>query len=111
MIKNTPTICSFCSCGCGMFIRTQDGEARGIIPSTSHPVSQGRLCHRGWNRFQNLRSVNRLVKPLVRDGEGMKETGWNEALKLSGEKIKDLIGKYGPESIGVIGSPLAFQRR
>jgi len=105
VIKNTPTICSFCSCGCGMFVRTQDGEARGVLPSTSHPVSQGRLCHRGWNRFQNLRSVNRLVKPLVREGEGMKETGWNEALKLSGEKIKDLIGKHGPESIGVIGSP------
>lgn len=105
MIKNTPTICSFCNNGCGMFVRSDGKEAVGCLPMTLHPVSEGRLCHRGWNRFQNLRSFNRLSLPLVRDGSNLKETTWTEALQKSTEKISELLSHYGPQSVGVIGSP------
>ena len=105
MIKNTPTICSFCNTGCGMFIRAEGEEALGVLPITHHPVSEGRLCHRGWNRFQNLRSVNRIPRPLIREGSNLKEMSWEEALQKCKERISDLLDRYGPESIGVIGSP------
>ncbi|MCX5879939.1 MAG: molybdopterin-dependent oxidoreductase [Deltaproteobacteria bacterium] len=105
MVKNTPTICSFCSNGCGMFIRSDGKEAIGCLPMTLHPVSEGRLCHRGWNRFQNLRSFNRLSLPLVREGSNLKEVTWPEALQKTTEKISELLSRYGPQSLGVIGSP------
>lgn len=105
MIKNTPTICSFCSNGCGMFIRSDGKEAVGCLPMTLHPVSEGRLCHRGWNRFQNLRSLNRLSLPLYREGPNLKQVAWPEALQKSKEKISELLSRHGPQSIGVIGSP------
>ncbi|MCX8012659.1 MAG: molybdopterin-dependent oxidoreductase, partial [Desulfobacterota bacterium] len=101
MIKNTPTICSFCSNGCGMFIRTQGEESLGVIPIINHPVSEGRLCHRGWNRYQNLRSLNRILHPRV-EGDSV---SWEEALTKIAEKISALLNDFGPQSIGVIGSP------
>ncbi|HJX30364.1 MAG TPA: molybdopterin-dependent oxidoreductase [Thermodesulfobacteriota bacterium] len=105
MIKNTPTICSFCSNGCGMFVRTNGEEALGVLPLISHPVSQGRLCHRGWNRFQNLRSLNRINRPLLRDGNQAKEVGWEEAFQKIKEKLSGILSSYGPQAIGIIGSP------
>jgi predicted molibdopterin-dependent oxidoreductase YjgC len=72
---------------------------------TLHPVSEGRLCHRGWNRFQNLRSLNRLSLPLLRDGSNLKQVAWPEALQKTTEKISQLLSRHGPQSIGVIGSP------
>ncbi|MDI6776841.1 MAG: molybdopterin-dependent oxidoreductase [Syntrophales bacterium] len=105
MIKNTPTICSFCSNGCGMFIRTDGVEPQGILPVTGHPVSEGRLCHRGWNRFQNLRSLNRVIRPLIREGGQLKEVDWEKALRKCNERLSELINSYGPQSLGVVGSP------
>lgn len=105
MVKNTPTICSFCNSGCGMFIRSDGQEAIGCLPMTHHPVSEGRLCHRGWNRFQNLRSFNRLSLPLVREGPNLKEVTWPEALQKTAVKISELLSRYGAQSVGVIGSP------
>ena len=105
MIKNISTICSFCNTGCGMFVRLNGEEAVGILPNTRHPVNEGRLCKRGWNRYQNLRSENRLSHPLVRKGSKLEEVGWDEALQISKEKISYILSRYGPQAIGVVGSP------
>ncbi len=105
MVRITPTICSFCSNGCGMFMRTTGDEPVGVLPITAHPVSRGRLCHRGWNRYQNLRSVNRLLRPLLRGQAHCKEVSWDDALQAAHEKISDLLNRHGPRSLGVVGSP------
>ncbi len=105
MINNIPTVCSFCNTGCGMFVRMEGEEAVGILPIIRHPVNEGRLCPRGWNRYQNLRSMNRLTHPLTRRGSRLGKTGWDEALQISKEKISSILNLYGPQAIGVIGSP------
>ena len=105
MINNIPTVCSFCNTGCGMFVRMEGEEAVGILPIIHHPVNEGRLCQRGWNRYQNLRSMNRLTHPLTRRGTRLGKTGWDEALQISKEKISSILNLYGPQAIGVIGSP------
>jgi formate dehydrogenase major subunit len=88
-----------------MFVRSDGKEAVGCLPMTLHPVSEGRLCHRGWNRFQNLRSFNRIALPLVREGSNLKQVAWTEALQKTTERISELLSRHGPQSIGVIGSP------
>jgi predicted molibdopterin-dependent oxidoreductase YjgC len=88
-----------------MFVRSDGKEAIGVLPMTHHPVSEGRLCHRGWNRFQNLRSLNRPSRPLLRENSRLKEVTWPEALQTTKERISELLSRYGPQSIGVIGSP------
>lgn len=88
-----------------MFMRTDGDEPTGVLPITNHPVSKGRLCHRGWNRYQNLRNGNRILRPLIRQGSSLKEASWEEAFEKSAAKIADLLSRHGPQSIGVIGSP------
>lgn len=88
-----------------MFLRSDGKEAIGVLPIMNHPVSEGRLCHRGWNRYQNLRSLNRLSSPLSREDSRLKEVTWPEALEKIKEKISELISCHGPQSLGVLGSP------
>ncbi len=49
MLNFTPTICPYCGVGCGMLLAEEDGALCGTSPLVTHPVSQGRLCIKGWN--------------------------------------------------------------
>ena len=42
------TTCIYCGCGCGLFLHVEDGRVVGASPSPLHPMSQGRLCIKGW---------------------------------------------------------------
>jgi anaerobic selenocysteine-containing dehydrogenase len=47
--RNTLTTCVYCGCGCGIYVETMDGQITGVWPPKTHPVSQGKLCIKGWN--------------------------------------------------------------
>ena len=83
------TVCSMCSAGCGITVRTREGRAKKIEGNPSHPVSQGRLCARGQAGLQVLYNPDRVTTPLQQTGE--RESGdwlpltWTEGLaQLSG---------------------------
>ena len=83
------TVCSMCSAGCGITVRTREGRAKKIEGNPSHPVSQGRLCARGQAGLQVLYNPDRVTTPLRQTGE--RESGdwlpltWTEGLaQLSG---------------------------
>ena len=63
------TVCSMCSAGCGISVRTLEGRAKKIEGNPAHPVSQGRLCARGQAGLQILYNPDRLTGPMSRAGE------------------------------------------
>lgn len=98
MAKPLPTICSFCGCGCGLYFDVgPGGDVIGVVPSSGHPVSQGRLCRRGWHLHQPLRSSERWRQPSIRQGYGRQEVSWLEAVAAAAAALQ-----AGP--IGVLGS-------
>ena len=66
MTNFVPTICPYCGAGCGMLLVVNDGVVVGTEPWARHPVSEGKLCIRGWNAHQFIHSKDRLTKPLVK---------------------------------------------
>ena len=92
------TVCSMCSAGCGITVRTREGRAKKIEGNPSHPVSQGRLCARGQAGLQVLYNPDRVTTPLRQTGE--RGSGdwlpltWTEGLaQLSGRL--DELGSSG----------------
>ena len=63
------TVCSMCSAGCGITVRTREGRAKKIEGNPGHPVSQGRLCARGQAGLQVLYNPDRVTTPLRQTGE------------------------------------------
>lgn len=88
------TVCSMCSAGCGISVRTREGRAKKIEGNPSHPVSQGRLCALGQAGLQVLYNPDRLTAPLVRTGErasgAFEETTWEEGLAELAGRLRPL---------------------
>ncbi|MFT5697339.1 MAG: putative molibdopterin-dependent oxidoreductase YjgC [Desulforhopalus sp.] len=99
-----PSICSYCGTGCGVLFETIDGKLNSTIPMKSHPVSQGKLCIKGWNLHEHINSPMRLKKPMVKTFGRFINTSWDEAIQITADKFKEIIEKHGPDSIGVLVS-------
>lgn len=78
------TVCSMCTAGCGISVRTREGRAKKIEGNPSHPVSQGRLCALGQSGLQVLYNPDRLTGPLMQTAErgsmSFTQVTWEEGL-------------------------------
>jgi len=82
-----------------------NGGLVGVAPSETHPVSQGRLCARGWSAHEAALWGNRLSQPLVNRNGKLESVSWDEALDHVAGRIKKLID--AGKSVGVLGSARA----
>lgn len=90
-----------------MYLEVLDGQVVGTLPVKTHPVSEGKLCIKGWNAHAFIHHPDRLTKPLIkRDGRFM-EAGWDEALDLVAERLTAIQEKEGPDAVGVLSSAKA----
>jgi predicted molibdopterin-dependent oxidoreductase YjgC len=81
-----------------------DGRIQGVLPAKQHPISQGKLCVKGWNAAGFVYHPERLTTPQIRDGEGFRDVGWDEALNQVAEKLIAIRDEHGPDSIGFLAS-------
>ena len=99
-IEYVPTICPYCSCGCGIYLVVKDGKIIGQEPWKEHPINEGANCPKGKNAYEFLYSKDRLKVPLVRKNGSLQETPWKEALDLVSSRLKEAT----PENFGFIAS-------
>lgn len=103
-MKKVLTTCEFCGCGCNFYLGVEDNKVIAIYPCASHPVSQGRLCIKGWQGHEYIHSHERLTTPLIRQGGKFREASWDEAYKLIADRLQHIKEKYGSDSIAVFTS-------
>ncbi len=85
----TLSTCTYCGCGCQYEIRSVDGEVSRVLPVEGIGPGQGSLCVRGHFGFHFMESEERIQKPLVRRGDKLVETTWDQAIA---EAAKGLMG-------------------
>ncbi len=98
------TTCTYCGCGCTFFLEVLDGEPIGTIPCKTSPVNEGKLCIKGWNVHEFIRSEGRLQKPLIRKDDRLVEVSWDEALDYTVSRLQDIKQQHGPDAIGFLTS-------
>ena len=98
------TVCPYCGCGCGLYLRVTDGRVVGVSASRSHPVSQGRLCVKGWHAHELVDNPARLTRPLIRQNDKLQEASWEEALGAVAQGLGRVMEAAGPKAVGVLGS-------
>ncbi|GID28232.1 molybdopterin oxidoreductase [Paractinoplanes brasiliensis] len=67
------------------------------------PVNKGGLCAKGFTAADLLDHRDRLLTPLVRKGNGLREATWDEALDRIVEAITHSQSRYGRDSVGAFG--------
>ncbi len=98
------TTCSYCGVGCQIFLHVRDGRVIKATGVEGVGPNHGSLCVKG--RFGNdfVHDEGRLTRPLIREGDGFREAGWDEALDLVAGKLGALRRESGADALGVLSS-------
>ncbi|GAX89624.1 formate dehydrogenase [Effusibacillus lacus] len=93
--KVTPTICPYCSVGCGILVHVKDNDVVYTEGDPDHPINQGALCSKGTAVRQVYTSSKRVLKPLYRAPGSSKweEKDWDWMLTRIAEKVRDTRDK------------------
>jgi predicted molibdopterin-dependent oxidoreductase YjgC len=102
MMNFTPTICPYCGVGCGMILAEQDGKLCDTYPLVTHPVSQGKLCIKGWNAHEFVHSEKRLRQPYVRKNGKLQEASWEEAIEVTARNLARIKETAGPDTLAFL---------
>lgn len=108
--KNAETVCNFCSIGCKVNFKVINENIFYVSNSSENILdshNKGYLCMKGRFGHRYLMEKNRLENPLVKDrGTGESSVVTREqAVKVTAEKVKTIIDRYGPDAVAVMGSP------
>jgi formate dehydrogenase major subunit len=89
--KATPTVCPYCSVGCGMIVHTIGNDIVNIEGDKRSPHNEGCLCPKGAATYQLLKNPNRATRVLYRKPGA---TGWEEVeLDWAMDRIAQLVKK------------------
>ena len=114
------TTCSYCGVGCQFDLNVKDDR---IIRVTSNPnaaVNGMHLCVKGRYGYDYVHHPDRLTRPRVRryllenrpkpghgqpgpDNDWM-EVEWEEALRITADKLVQARDRHGPDCIGILTS-------
>ncbi|MCI0336315.1 MAG: molybdopterin-dependent oxidoreductase [Acidobacteria bacterium] len=108
-LKQTPTVCNFCSDGCSMLagtraekiIRTVARDGRG---RTAGGINHDFLCSLGRYTIDFVHNRERLDRPMIRRGEHLVPATWDEALTYAASSLNEVKALYGGNSIGLISA-------
>lgn len=102
------TLCPFCGVGCGINLKLDsNSQFIGVEPQKNHPISQGKLCDKGWSTAYAITSPKRLTQPLKRVNKTFYPISWPEALSTIAEELQGVIEQWGSQAVGVISSARA----
>lgn len=100
--REVPTICPYCSVGCGAICYVEGGEITGVCGDPDHPINEGSLCSKG-SSLLNLRNIydpqtgqrrlnpQRVTEVLYRApySSRWEVKSWDWALKEIAKRVKE----------------------
>lgn len=107
-LKSQKTTCTYCGVGCqlDLYYDPKKNEIIKVMPSAENPeVNDGiATCVKGKFGFEFANHPDRLKKPLIRKEGKLVEVEWDEAIRYTVDRIKEIREKYGSEAFGLLAS-------
>jgi len=105
-IVRTTTTCPYCGVGCQMKLNVnpKTGQIVRVTSEVGCVPNDGNLCVKGRFGFNYVHSDERLKKPLIRKDGKFVEAEWDEAIALTGRRLREIRDKYGPDGIAFLSS-------
>lgn len=106
-VKETATICCYCSVGCGAIVADYEDGIIKIEGNPDHPVNEGSLCPKGLAMAQ-IHQVNgkpntyRLTTPLYRapNSADWEEKSWGWMINTIAQRVKSTRDASWNEAMG-----------
>jgi NADH-quinone oxidoreductase subunit G len=98
------TTCTQCSVGCGMYVDQRHGVVqRAMSIAEEDTISDGWLCDRGRYNLGYVTDERRLTQPLYRRNGELTQIGWDDAIELWANALRETIAERGAAGVGAIG--------
>ncbi|MCC6349649.1 MAG: NADH-quinone oxidoreductase subunit NuoG [Candidatus Eisenbacteria bacterium] len=97
------SVCPYCSNGCSVRLGVRGMEILRARGTEYRGVNQEYLCVRGRFGYGFVNAADRLSAPLVRAGESLQPSSWDDAVAFVAMRLGDLARAHGPESIAFLG--------
>jgi formate dehydrogenase major subunit len=94
--KVTPSVCPYCSVGCGTLVHTINGQIVNIEGDPRSPHNEGTLCPKGAAIFQLHVNPNRPTQVLHRNAGAADWEVWD--LERAMNRIAELVKKTRDET-------------
>ncbi|KLU63398.1 formate dehydrogenase subunit alpha precursor [Peptococcaceae bacterium CEB3] len=90
--QKIPSICHFCSGGCGMLLYVKEGKLIYLEGDPDHPTNEGTLCPKGASLRAVAYSPQRVVRPRRRapGAKDWEDITWEDALNRVARKVKEV---------------------
>jgi formate dehydrogenase alpha subunit len=104
--KVVPIVCPICGVGCNTELKLDsDGIPKKVVVKGRNPDLNGKfICIKGLIVADLLNHEDRLRKPLKDINGEFKELSWDQTFQAISKELKEIINKYGNNSIGVLVS-------
>ncbi|MGE0548154.1 MAG: molybdopterin-dependent oxidoreductase [Kofleriaceae bacterium] len=100
MVELKKTLCNRdCPDVCSIVATVDNGRVIKLQGDKQHPITQGFLCRRTSQFLELQYSPDRLTTPLIRRGDGLVPTTWDEALDFVAERLLAIRRESGPAAI------------
>ena len=88
--KETPTVCPYCSVGCGLIVTVSEGKVRNAEGDPDHPINRGSLCSKGAALSRIQDNPFRITQVLYRAPGSVKWVPkcWNWAIREIAKRVK-----------------------
>ncbi|MBN7772744.1 FAD-dependent oxidoreductase [Clostridium aminobutyricum] len=97
----TETTCSYCSVGCTLDLETYGDLLVKANPAKEGIVNEGLACGKGKWGFDCSMLEDKIVEPMIKDGEGFRTTDYHEAIVLIAKKAQSIAARYGKDAVAV----------
>ncbi|HZV74803.1 MAG TPA: NADH-quinone oxidoreductase subunit NuoG [Conexibacter sp.] len=94
-IEGAGTICTLCPSQCNVELTVRDERVLRVLGRDHEGVDDGWLCDKGRFAYQAIHSDERIVEPLVRDGDELRPASWERALSAAAGALGKARGSVG----------------
>lgn len=93
--------------GSNLNVQVVGKEVKRVLPNLNEQVNECWLSDRDRFSYEAVNSSDRLTQPLVKKNGRMEEVGWEEALEISANNLRDIVASYGGNALGALCTPTA----
>ncbi len=97
-------ICTHCSVGCTVIAEVQNGVWVGQEPAWDSPINRGTHCAKGASVRELVHGDRRLKTPMKLVNGEWQRISWDVAINEIGDKMMEIRGKSGADSVFLLGS-------
>jgi NADH-quinone oxidoreductase subunit G len=102
-ITEIESTCTSCAVGCRIVVQSSRDEVVRYLGVDSEPVNWSWLCDKGRFGYEATNSDERVVEPLVRQGDDLVRTSWSVALHNAAELVRQATAAGGASSVALLG--------